>query len=100
MVLCRFALCNRNTLAPAPAKPAPPLRVRLRRAYALTQEVRMHPRESRTTRRAFLFASGGTIAALSGADALLHAVDALAAAQACAAIGPGGIPLARRNHPL
>ena len=60
----------------------------------------MHPRESRTTRRAFLFASGGTIAALSSADALLRAADALAAFEAGVPIGPGGIPLARRNHPL
>ena len=59
----------------------------------------MHPRERRTTRRKFLLASGGTVAALSGADALLRAADALGALGA-APIGPGGIPLARRNSPV
>lgn len=59
----------------------------------------MHPRERRTTRRKFLLASGGTVAALSGADALLRAADALGAVGA-APIGPGGIPLARRSSPV
>jgi spermidine/putrescine transport system substrate-binding protein len=59
----------------------------------------MHPRERRTTRRQFLFASGGTIAALSGADALLRAADAFGSLSGVP-IGPGGIPLARRNHPV
>jgi spermidine/putrescine transport system substrate-binding protein len=57
----------------------------------------MHPRERRTTRRNFLFASGGTVAALSGADALLRAAGALGSL-AAPPIGPGGIPLARRGH--
>ena len=59
----------------------------------------MHPRERRTTRRKFLLASGGTVAALSGADALLRAADALGALGA-APIGPGGIPRARRSSPV
>jgi spermidine/putrescine transport system substrate-binding protein len=59
----------------------------------------MHPRERRTTRRQFLFATGGTIAALSGTDALLRAADALGAVSGVP-MGPGGIPLARRNHPV
>ena len=58
----------------------------------------MHPRERRTTRRHFLFASAGALAALSGADALLRAADALAGDRG-APIGPGGIPLARRELP-
>jgi spermidine/putrescine transport system substrate-binding protein len=57
----------------------------------------MHPRERRTSRRQFLFTSGGTIAALSGADALLRAADAFGSL-AGVPIGPGGIPLARRGH--
>ncbi len=60
----------------------------------------MHPRERRTTRRHFLLASGGTIAALSGADALLQAAEALGGSLAGAPMGPGGIPLARRDHPV
>jgi len=60
----------------------------------------MHPRERRTTRRHFLFASGGTIAALSGADALLRAAEALGNPFSGAPMGPGGIPLARRDHPV
>jgi spermidine/putrescine transport system substrate-binding protein len=56
----------------------------------------MHPRERRTTRRQFLFTSAGSVAALSGADALLRAAGALAGGP----VGPGGIPLARRNHPV
>jgi spermidine/putrescine transport system substrate-binding protein len=60
----------------------------------------MHPRERRTTRRAFLFASGGAIAAVSGADGILRAADALGAPGAAPLMGPGGIPLARRDHPV
>jgi spermidine/putrescine transport system substrate-binding protein len=56
----------------------------------------MHPRERRSTRRQFLLASGGTLAALSGADAFLQVSEALAGLP----MGPGGIPLARRNHPV
>jgi spermidine/putrescine transport system substrate-binding protein len=56
----------------------------------------MHPRERRQSRRQFLFSSAGTIAALSGADAIFRAADALAGAP----MGPGGIPLARRNYPV
>jgi spermidine/putrescine transport system substrate-binding protein len=56
----------------------------------------MHPRERRQSRRQFLFSSAGTIAGLSGADAIFRAADALAGAP----MGPGGIPLARRNYPV
>ncbi len=59
----------------------------------------MHPRERRTTRRHFLFSSAGSVAALSGADALIRAAGALGAPLG-APIGPGGIPLARRNFPV
>jgi spermidine/putrescine transport system substrate-binding protein len=59
----------------------------------------MHPRERRTSRRQFLFASAGAAAALSGADGLLRAADALARPLG-GPIGPGGIPLARRNSPV
>ena len=59
----------------------------------------MHPRERRSTRRQFLFASGGTVAALSGGDALLRAAAALGGVEG-APMGPGGIPLARRNFPV
>ena len=59
----------------------------------------MHPRERRTTRRHFLFSSAGSVAALSGAGALLRAAEGFAAT-AGAPIGPGGIPLARRNAPV
>ncbi len=60
----------------------------------------MHPRERRTTRRQFLFASGGTIAALSGADGLFRAAGALGSVGSAPLMGPGGIPLARRDHPV
>ena len=56
----------------------------------------MHPRERRQSRRHFLFSSAGTIAALSGADAIFRAAEALAGAP----MGPGGIPLARRKYPV
>jgi len=59
----------------------------------------MHPRDRRTSRRHFLFASAGTVAAFSGADALLRGADALAAGLG-GPVGPGGIPLARRNSPV
>jgi spermidine/putrescine transport system substrate-binding protein len=59
----------------------------------------MHPRERRTTRRQFLFTSGGTVAALTGGDALVRAAAALAAGEGVP-LGPGGIPLARRGHPV
>ena len=59
----------------------------------------MHPRERRSSRRQFLFASAGAAVALSGADALLRAADALGSSVGVP-IGPGGIPLARRNHPV
>jgi spermidine/putrescine transport system substrate-binding protein len=59
----------------------------------------MHPRDRRTTRRHFLFASAGSLAALSGADGLLRTANALAA-QLGGPVGPGGIPLARRNNPV
>jgi spermidine/putrescine transport system substrate-binding protein len=59
----------------------------------------MHPRERRTTRRQFLFSSGGAVAALSGGDALLRAAAALGA-DGGVPLGPGGIPLARRGHPV
>ena len=59
----------------------------------------MHPRERRSTRRQFLFASAGAAVALSGADSLLRAADALGSSFG-GPVGPGGIPLARRNHPV
>ena len=59
----------------------------------------MHPRERRTSRRQFLFASAGAAVALSGADALLRAAEALGGSMG-GPIGPGGIPLARRNNPV
>ena len=54
-------------------------------------EDEMHPRERRTTRRHFLFGSAGAVAALSGADALLQAADALAG-RLGGPIGPGRHP--------
>src|SRR5581483_5410327 len=77
MVLRRFALCEPRPLGGH----------------------QMHPRERRTSRRHFLFASAGSVAALSGADALLRAADALAAGLG-GPVGPGGIPLARRTSPV
>ena len=56
----------------------------------------MHPRERRQSRRHFLYSSAGAIAALSGADAIFRAAEALAGAP----MGPGGIPLARRQFPV
>ena len=61
----------------------------------------MHPRERRTTRRQFLFGRRAPSAALSGADALLRACGGARFGRALAGrSGPGGIPLARRDHPV
>jgi spermidine/putrescine transport system substrate-binding protein len=66
----------------------------------------MHPRERPTTRRQFLIRAGMTVGALSGADALLSACGGSATSAATTAstngvlMGPGGIPLARRDHPV
>jgi spermidine/putrescine transport system substrate-binding protein len=66
----------------------------------------MHPRERPTTRRQFLIRAGMTVGALSGADALLSACGGSANSAATTAstngvlMGPGGIPLARRDHPV
>ena len=57
----------------------------------------MHPRERRTTRRRFVAQSGGALLALLGGDALWQAAAALGGG---APMGPGGIPLARRNAPV
>lgn len=66
----------------------------------------MHPRERPTTRRQFLFRAGATVGALSGVDALLSACGGSAKPAATTGgnggvlMGPGGIPLARRDHPV
>ena len=67
----------------------------------------MHPRERPTTRRQFLIRAGMTVGALSGADALLSACGGSAnsatttgTSTSGALMGPGGIPLARRDHPV
>jgi spermidine/putrescine transport system substrate-binding protein len=67
----------------------------------------MHPRERPTTRRQFLIRAGVALGTLSGADALLSACGGSAKSAAPATstgdgvlIGPGGIPLARREHPV
>ena len=68
----------------------------------------MHPRERPTTRRQFLIRAGVVVGTLSGADALLSACGggtAQSAAPTTATtngvlMGPGGIPLARREHPV
>jgi spermidine/putrescine transport system substrate-binding protein len=67
----------------------------------------MHPRERPTTRRQFLIRAGMTVGALSGADALLSACGGAAQSAATTGtstsgvlMGPGGIPLARRDHPV
>ncbi|HST26263.1 MAG TPA: spermidine/putrescine ABC transporter substrate-binding protein [Gaiellaceae bacterium] len=54
----------------------------------------MHPREPRTSRRSFLLGVGAALGATSGLGA--------AAGRSLAGIplGPGGIPLARRDHPV
>ena len=66
----------------------------------------MHPRERPTTRRQFLIRAGLTVGALSGADALLSACGGAANSAVTTGttngvlMGPGGIPLARRDHPV
>jgi len=65
----------------------------------------MHPRERPTTRRQFLIRAGMTVGALSGADALLSACGSAATSATTTnasgvLMGPGGIPLARRDHPV
>jgi spermidine/putrescine transport system substrate-binding protein len=66
----------------------------------------MHPRERPTTRRQFLIRAGVAIGTISGADALLTACGGSAKTAAVrtetngAFIGPGGIPLARRDRPV
>ena len=66
----------------------------------------MHPRERPTTRRQFLLRAGLTVGALSGADALLSACGGSASSAVNGGtttgvlMGPGGIPLARRDHPV
>src|SRR5215467_6213582 len=66
----------------------------------------MHPRERPTTRRQFLIRAGLTVGALSGADALLSACGGAANSAVTTTstngvlMGPGGIPLARRDHPV
>ena len=67
----------------------------------------MHPRERPTTRRQFLLRAGVVVGTLSGADALLSACGGSAKTAATvrtetngAFIGPGGIPLARRDLPV
>src|SRR3954454_10050561 len=65
----------------------------------------MHPRERPTTRRQFLIRAGITVGALSGADAFLSACGGATQSVATTGtstsgvlMGPGGIPLARRDH--
>ena len=60
----------------------------------------MHPRDRRTSRRQFLFASAGAAAALSGADALFRGGGRARRRGSARRSGPGGIPLARRNFPV
>jgi spermidine/putrescine transport system substrate-binding protein len=66
----------------------------------------MHPRERPTTRRQFLIRAGVAVGALSGVDALLSACGGSAKSAVGttetngALMGPGGIPLARRDHPV
>jgi spermidine/putrescine transport system substrate-binding protein len=65
----------------------------------------MHPRERPTTRRQFLIRAGVVVGTLSGADALLSACGSTANTAATtnasgALMGPGGIPLARRDNPV
>jgi spermidine/putrescine transport system substrate-binding protein len=66
----------------------------------------MHPRERPATRRQFLIRAGLTVGALSGADALLSACGGAANSAVTTGstngvlMGPGGIPLARRDHPV
>jgi spermidine/putrescine transport system substrate-binding protein len=67
----------------------------------------MHPRERPTTRRQFLIRAGVAAGTLAGADALLSACGGSAKVAATTGtttsgvlMGPGGIPLARRDHPV
>jgi spermidine/putrescine transport system substrate-binding protein len=66
----------------------------------------MHPRERPTTRRQFLIRAGMVVGTLSGADMLLSACGGTAKSAATTTgtngmlMGPGGIPLARRDHPV
>jgi spermidine/putrescine transport system substrate-binding protein len=65
----------------------------------------LHPRERPTTRRQFLIRAGVVVGAISGADALLSACGGSATSAADTGtngvlMGPGGIPLARRDHPV
>jgi spermidine/putrescine transport system substrate-binding protein len=66
----------------------------------------MHPRERPTTRRQFLIRAGVAVGAFSGVDALLSACGGSATGGTSnpsgggRLIGPGGIPLARRDHPV
>jgi len=66
----------------------------------------LHPRERPTTRRQFLIRAGVALGAVSGADALLTACGGGSASSAVttnasgALMGPGGIPLARRDNPV
>jgi spermidine/putrescine transport system substrate-binding protein len=66
----------------------------------------MHPRERPTTRRQFLIRAGMVVGTLSGADILLSACGGTAKSAATTTgtngmlMGPGGIPLARRDHPV
>src|ERR1700741_60520 len=66
----------------------------------------MHPRERPTTRRQFLIRAGMTVGALSGADVLLSACGGSAKSAVGSTetngvlMGPGGIPLAGREHPV
>ena len=66
----------------------------------------MHPRERPTTRRQFLIRAGTVVGTLSGADLLLSACGGSAKSAATTTgtngvlMGPGGIPLARRDHPV
>ena len=67
----------------------------------------MHPREQRTSRRQFLIRAGAVVGTLSGADLLLSACGGSANSAPTTGtgtngvpVGPGGIPLARRDHPV
>ncbi len=65
----------------------------------------MHPRERPSTRRQFLIRAGVVVGTLSGADALLTACGGGTSSASStetngALMGPGGIPLARRDHPV
>jgi spermidine/putrescine transport system substrate-binding protein len=66
----------------------------------------LHPRERPTTRRQFLIRAGMVVGTLSGADLILSACGGSAKTAATTTgtngvlMGPGGIPLARRGHPV